>query len=155
MAEMKNQVDECEDWDGLVRKTVTAEAKPALRPTSYIRKMNQRCSWGNRLISTTNTSENPGSTLKDPRTKDPKPKNFGSGSSAGSAPQHTDAEPSNKRSRSGTRKRRILIFRPLASIQRSPLAMGIQRSKSKMSGVPRRRTLVRSLVTSVIRRVIM
>lgn len=94
-AEMENQADEYEDWDELVRKTVTAEAKAALRPASYIREMDQHRSRGNRLISTTNTSKNPGSTLKDPRIKDPKPKNFGSGSSAGSAPQRTDAEPSN------------------------------------------------------------
>lgn len=60
-----------------------------------------------------------------------------------------------KRGGSGTRTRRILIFRPLALTQRSPPAIGIQRSKIKMSGVPRRRTLVRWLLTTVTRRVIM
>ena len=46
-AEMKSQVDEYEHWEELVKKTVVAEAKAALRPVSYIRKMDQDCRRGN------------------------------------------------------------------------------------------------------------
>lgn len=79
-AEMENQVDEYEDWDVLVRKTVAAEAKAALRPASYIREMDQQCPRGNRPTSTSNTSKNQWTTLKDPRAEDHKPKNASAGS---------------------------------------------------------------------------
>lgn len=39
MAEIKSQVEKYEHWEDLVKKTVAAEAKAALRLVLYIRKM--------------------------------------------------------------------------------------------------------------------
>lgn len=66
-----------------------------LRPASYIPEMDQRCPRGHRPAHTTAAKvQTQGSSMKDPRTEEPKEKNSGSGS--GSALQRIDAEPSKK-----------------------------------------------------------
>ena len=94
-AEMENQVEEYEHWEELVRKTIAAEAKAALRPSSYVREMDQHCPRGNRPAYATSVKAQ-GSSMKDPRSQDYKPKSSGpgvaSGSGSGSGPQRTDSE---------------------------------------------------------------
>ena len=60
---------ELESFDQMVKKAVNAEAKSALRPRSSTKEMDQHCPRGNRPA---NSTKSQGSTMKDPRSEEPK-----------------------------------------------------------------------------------
>lgn len=46
-AHMEQHGQDLDSWDKLVKKAVDVKAKTSLQPTSFIRKMDQRCPRGN------------------------------------------------------------------------------------------------------------
>lgn len=95
--EIENKVDEYENCDELVRKTVTTEATKALWLTLYIWEMDQHYPQSNRAHFSINNSNNQESIMKDLCTKDPKAKNFGSSLGLSLTLQYINVEPSNKK----------------------------------------------------------
>lgn len=87
-----------------MEKAVAAKAKAALRPASYIRKMDQRCHRGNRPAHTT-TAKTQGPSMKDACTDEPKEKS--------SAPQCTEAVSSKKKKKWQQNKKNANAAEPI------------------------------------------
>ena len=83
LAELEHRDLELESFDQMVKKAVDAEAKSALRPRSSTKEMDQHCPRGNRP---TNSTKSQGSTMKDPRSEEPKVRGTES-----SGPQHSES----------------------------------------------------------------
>ena len=71
MAELEHRNLELESFNQIVKKTVNAEAKSALRPHSSTKKMDQHYLWGNRPANST-VAKSQGSAMKDLQTEEPK-----------------------------------------------------------------------------------
>ena len=69
LAELEHRDLELESFDQMVKKAVDAEAKSALRPRSSTKEMDQHCPRGNRP---TNSTKSQDSTMKNPRSEEPK-----------------------------------------------------------------------------------
>ena len=74
-AEMEQRGRELNSFEELVEKAVDAKAKATLRPRSYARETDQHCPWGSRPAhSTSAKAQGQGSSIKDPRVKEPRSK---------------------------------------------------------------------------------
>ena len=69
LAELEHQDLELESFDQMVKKTVDAKAKSALRPRFSTKEMDQNCSRGNQLANSI-VAKSQGSAIKDPRTEE-------------------------------------------------------------------------------------
>lgn len=94
-AEMEIQVNKYEHWEELVKKTVIAKAKEALRPVSYIREMNQYYPRGNRPTYTT-TAKSQRSPMKNFCSEDHNSRSSSLGMGSGLGSQCTNTESSTK-----------------------------------------------------------
>ena len=70
----------------MVKKTVTAKAKSALRPYSNTKKMDQNCLWGNQPANST-IAKSQSSAMKDPQMEKPKVR----GTKSWSGPQRAES----------------------------------------------------------------
>ena len=69
LAELEYRDLELESFNQMLKKTVDAEAKSALRPCSSTKEIDQHCPQGNRPA---NSTKSQGSTMKDPQSEEPK-----------------------------------------------------------------------------------
>lgn len=91
-AQIEQRGRELDSWEELAKESVDAEAKAGHQPTSFVREMDQRCPRGNCSAHTT-TAKAPtqGSSIRDPRVKEPKTKLQEPKSSAPQRSENTEA----------------------------------------------------------------
>lgn len=68
--EIEERGRELGNFNNIVKKTVNAKAKAAVRPCSYSRETNQYCGQGNCLIAMKSHVQSP--SIKDLKTEEPK-----------------------------------------------------------------------------------
>lgn len=91
-------------WEEMIEKAVDAETKAGLQPTSYIRKMDQRCQRGNRPAHVTAAkAQAQGSSMKDPRVEEPKP---GPRESKATNPQPPESAETSEKARMEKKKKK-------------------------------------------------
>ena len=99
LAELEHRDLELESFDQMVKKAVDAEAKSALRPRSSTKEMDQHCPRGNRPA---NSTKSQGSTMKDPRSEEPKVQ----GTEAPSGPQRSESSEKARKEKKKEQRRR-------------------------------------------------
>ena len=99
LAELEHRDLELESFDQMVKKAVDAEAKSALRPRSSTKEMDQHCPRGNRPA---NSTKSQGSTMKDPRSEEPKVR----GTEAPPGPQRSESSEKARKEKKKEQRRR-------------------------------------------------
>ena len=124
LAELEHRDLELESFDQMVKKAVNAEAKSALRPRSSTKEMDQHCPRGNRPA---NSTKSQGSTMKDPRTEEPKVRS----TEAPSGPQHSESSKKIRKEKKKEQRRRDRECRESSTLAADGQAESHQKKKKK------------------------